>query len=235
MSMNQVPTLVLGIGGIGCKIAAAISDSLSNEDRKYVSVIGIDTNVNDLSKLRDKHQMEIIQTSDDMEVSAYLEAHPEYLEWFPDNDFLRERTMTDGAGQVRTLSRLAFLASVESGRFTPILQEITRIRKVDGNPHNKNLTVMVVGSITGGTGAGLFLNIPFYIRNLIKSQAGIKRCVIRGMFVGPDILEDVQPSQTNKDAVCVNGYTCLKELNAFYMRPAIGKEIANNLRTCSHR
>lgn len=230
MSMNQVPTLVLGIGGIGCKIAAAISDSLSNEDRKYVSVIGIDTNVNDLSKLRDKHQMEIIQTSDDMEVSAYLEVHPEYLEWFPDNDFLRERTMTDGAGQVRTLSRLAFLASVESGRFTPILQEITRIRKVDGNPHNKNLTVMVVGSITGGTGAGLFLNIPFYIRNLIKSQAGIKRCVIRGMFVGPDILEDVQPSQTNKDAVCVNGYTCLKELNAFYMRPAIGKEIANNLR-----
>ena len=230
MSMNQVPTLVLGIGGIGCKIAAAISDSLSNEDRKYVSVIGIDTNVNDLSKLRDKHQMEIIQTSDDMEVSAYLEAHPEYLEWFPDNDFLRERTMTDGAGQVRTLSRLAFLASVESGRFTPILREITRIRKVDGNPHNKNLTVMVVGSITGGTGAGLFLNIPFYIRNLIKSQAGIKRCVIRGMFVGPDILEDVQPSQTNKDAVCVNGYTCLKELNAFYMRPAIGKEIANNLR-----
>lgn len=230
MSMNQVPTLVLGIGGIGCKIAAAISDSLSNEDRKYVSVIGIDTNVNDLSKLRDKHQMEIIQTSDDMEVSAYLEAHPEYLEWFPDNDFLRERTMTDGAGQVRTLSRLAFLASVESGRFTPILQEIIRIRKVDGNPHNKNLTVMVVGSITGGTGAGLFLNIPFYIRNLIKSQAGIKRCVIRGMFVGPDILEDVQPSQTNKDAVCVNGYTCLKELNAFYMRPAIGKEIANNLR-----
>jgi hypothetical protein len=228
--MNQVPTLVLGIGGIGCKIAAAISDSLSNEDRKYVSIIGIDTNVNDLSKLRDKHQMEIIQTSDDMEVSAYLEAHPEYLEWFPDNDFLRERTMTDGAGQVRTLSRLAFLASVESGRFNPILQEITRIRKVDGNPHNKNLTVMVVGSITGGTGAGLFLNIPFYIRELIKSQAGIKQCVIRGMFVGPDIMEDVQPSQTNKDAVCVNGYTCLKELNAFYMRPAIGKEIANNLR-----
>ena len=45
MSMNQVPTLVLGIGGIGCKVAAAISDSLSNEDCKYVSVIGIDTNV----------------------------------------------------------------------------------------------------------------------------------------------------------------------------------------------
>ena len=230
MSMNQIPTLVLGIGGIGCKIAAAISDSLSSEDRKYVSVIGLDTNINDLSKLGDKHHMEIIQTSDDMEVHDYLEAHPEYREWFPDNDFLRERTMTEGAGQLRTLSRLAFLASVESGRFAPILQEITRIRKVDGNPHNKKLAIMVVGSITGGTGAGLFLNLPFYIRDLIKTQAGIKHCAIRGMFVGPDIVEDVQPSQTNKDAVCVNGYTCLKELNAFYLRRAKGKKIDYNLR-----
>lgn len=230
MSMNQIPTLVLGIGGIGCKIAAAISDSLNEEDRKYVSVIGIDTNVNDLSELRGKHEMEIIQTSDDRNVNDYLEKHSEYLEWFPDNDFLRERTMTDGAGQVRTLSRLAFLASVESGRFDPILREITRIRRVDDNPHNKNLTIIVVGSITGGTGAGLFLNIPFYLRDLIKSQVGIQKCIIRGMFVGPDIVEDVQPSKTNKDAVCVNGYTCLKELNAFYMRPVIGRSIANNLR-----
>ena len=228
--MNQIPTLVLGIGGVGCKIAAGISDMLSDNDRKYVSVVGIDTNVNDIAKLRDKHKMEIIQTSDDREVSDYLEDHPEYCEWFPDNDFLRERTMTDGAGQVRTLSRLAFLASVENGRFTTILQEVTRIRRVDGNPLNNNLTIIVVGSITGGTGAGLFLNIPFYLRDLIKTQVGINRCVIRGLFVGPDILEDVQPSKINKDAVCVNGYTCLKEVNAFYMRPMVGREIAKNLR-----
>lgn len=231
MSMNQIPTLVLGIGGVGCKIAAAISDSLSREDRKYVSIIGIDTNVNDLSKLRDNNNMEIIQTSDDKEVKTYLEAHPEYLEWFPDNDFLKDRTMTDGAGQIRTMSRLAFLASVESGKFTPVLREINRIRRVDGNPNNHSLTVMIVGSITGGTGAGLFLNIPFYIRDLIRSQAGIRRCVIRGMFVGPDILEEVQPAQINKDAVCVNGYTCLKELNAFYMHvhPNYSQHMKNNL------
>lgn len=230
MSMNQVPTLVLGIGGVGCKIAAAISDSLSTEDRKYVGVIGLDTNVNDLARLKEKHRMEIIQTSDDQEVSVYLENHPEYCEWFPENDFLRERTMTDGAGQIRTLSRLACLAASESGRFEPILKEITRIRRIDGNPHNKSLTIMIVGSITGGTGAGLFLHMPFYIRNLIKTQVGIKHCIIRGMFVGPDVLEEVQPSQINKDAVCVNGYTCLKELNAFYMRPVVGKKISNNLR-----
>lgn len=230
MSMNQIPTLIIGIGGVGCKIAASISDLLSEESRKYVGIIGMDTNINDLSKLKDKHKMEIIQTSDDINVDTYLSKHPEYKEWFPDISFLRQRTMVDGAGQVRTLSRIACLASQEGGRFAPILSELTRIRKVDGNPNSKKITVMFVGSITGGTGAGIFLQMPFYIRNLIRTQAGIERCVIRGMFVGPDILEDVQPAKINKDSVCVNGYSCLKELNAFYMRPIAGKELTNNLR-----
>lgn len=230
MSMNQIPTLVLGIGGIGCRIAATISDALSPEDKKYVAIVGIDTNINDLAQLRDKHDMVIIQTSDDMKVTDYLERHPEYNEWFTSNDFLRERTMTDGAGQIRMLSRLALLESWEQGKFDSILKEITRIRRVDDNPYNKSLNIIVTGSITGGTGAGLFLSLPFYLRNLLRTQAGIKSCTIRGMFVGPDIVEEVQPSKTNKDAVCVNGYTCIKELTAFYLRPVKSKSVSKNLK-----
>lgn len=229
MSMNQIPTLVLGIGGIGCRIAATISDALSPEDKKYVAIVGIDTNINDLAQLRDKHEMVIIQTSDDMKVTDYLERHPSYNTWFTSNNFLRERTMTDGAGQIRMLSRLALLESMEQGKFDPILKEIKRIRRVDDNPYNKSLNIIVTGSITGGTGAGLFLSLPFYLRNLLKTQAGIKSCVIRGMFIGPDIVEEVQPSQTNKDAVCVNGYTCIKELTAFYLH-ARNQEVGKNLR-----
>ncbi|KIR01306.1 hypothetical protein P261_00120 [Lachnospiraceae bacterium TWA4] len=230
MSMNQIPTVVIGTGGIGCKIAASISDLLSEEDRKYVAVLGVDTNVNDLTKLKDKHKMEIIQTSDDMKVNDYLKLHPEYRNWFPKNEFLVKRRMTDGAGQVRTLSRMASLASVDNGRFAPLFREITRIQRVDGNPYNKKLTIIIVGSITGGTGAGLFLNLPFYIRDFLKTQTSVSHCIIRGMFVSSDIVEDVQPSSTNRDAVCVNGYTCLKELNAFYMRPILGQEVTDNLR-----
>lgn len=231
MSVNQVPTLVLGIGGIGCKIAAEISELISPEDRKYIGIVGMDTNVSDLTKLREKYKMEIIQTSDDRRVDAYLEKHPEYCDWFPVNDFLRKHNMTQGAGQIRTLSRLACLAAEEAGRFGPIASEITRIRKVDSNPLNKSLAIVIVGSITGGTGAGLFLHMPYYLRNLLKTQVGLENTVIRGMFVGPDIMEDVQPSQKNKDAVCVNAYTCLKELNSFYLRPiVVSNPNDNNLR-----
>ena len=86
MAMNKVPTLILGLGGIGCQIAAEISDKLSDEDRKYVGVVGMDTNVNDLKKLKE-HGVKSIQTSDQRLVKEYLELHPEYIKWFPINKF----------------------------------------------------------------------------------------------------------------------------------------------------
>lgn len=211
MGMNQVPTLVLGIGGIGCRIAADISDLLSKEDRKYVGIIGIDTNVNDLKQL-EKRNIRTIQTSDSRKVGEYLQMHPEYLTWFPCSKFTAGKTMVNGAGQIRAVSRMAALASEENGMFLPIKEEIKRIRMDNGN-----LTVMVVGSITGGTGAGLFLQIPYYVRSIMGSESGLKDIIVRGMFLGPDLTADVQPSKINRNAVRVNGYSCLKELNAVYM------------------
>lgn len=216
MAMNKVPTLILGIGGIGCRIAANISDMLSPEDRLYVGIVGMDTNVNDLSQLS-KRGIKTIQTSDERMVQDYLQLHPEYLKWFPTNRFLVGRGMTNGAGQIRAISRLAALAAEESGAFIPIEEEIRRIRTNRGEGNNGNLTVMVVGSITGGTGAGIFLQMPFYIRRLLQHTTGLNAIVIRGMFIGPDISASFQPSDVNREAVRVNGYACLKELNALYM------------------
>ncbi len=217
MGINKVPTLILGIGGIGCRIASNINDLLTPEAKKHIALIGIDTNVNDLSKLASRG-MRTIQTSDTRMVSEYLEMHPEYMKWFPVNKFTVGRTMLNGAGQIRTISRLATLAAEESGAFIPIKEELRRIRANTGEASNGNLTVMVVGSITGGTGAGMFLQIPYYVRRIMHGETGLKNIIIRGMFVGPDLTVDVQPSNLNKAAVRVNAYACLKELNALYRR-----------------
>lgn len=216
MSMNQIPTLVVGIGGIGCRIAANISDLLSDEDRKYVGIVGMDTNVNDLKQLAE-HKIKTIRTSDERSVREYLQQNSHYAEWFPVNRFTLDRGMVNGAGQIRAISRLAAIASEESGGFTPIKEEIKRIRQQHGDNINKNLAVIIVGSITGGTGAGIFLQLPYYIRKILRNTEGLNSIIIRGMFVGPDITAEVQPSKTNADAVRVNGYACLKELNALYM------------------
>lgn len=224
MAMHRVPTLILGIGGIGCRIAANISDLLSPEARERVGIIGFDTNVNDLSAIA-KRGVRTVQTSDSRTVGEYLQHHPECLPWFPINHFTAAKSLLNGAGQIRAVSRLGALAAEERGDFAPIKEEIQRIRANRGDGSSGNLTVMVVGSITGGTGAGLFLQLPYYVRKVMYGEAGINNIIIRGMFMGPDFTADVQPSSINAQAVRVNGYACLKELNAVYLRqlcPDIG-------------
>ena len=220
MPMNKVPTLLVGLGGIGCSIADMASSLLSAEDREYVGVIGMDTNVEDLKKLKIKH----ICTSGKETVREYLIEHPEYRKWFPVNKFIVNRGMLTGAGQIRAISRLAGLASQEAGRFIPMAEEIKRILKHTGDKDNTAFNVFLVGSITGGTGAGLFLQMPFYIRRLLKTEYAIDNIRIRGMFVSADITKDIQPSKINRDAVMVNAYACMKELNAFNLTQIIKDE-----------
>lgn len=226
MAMHKVPTLVLGIGGIGCRIAANISDLLTPEARERVGIVGIDTNINDLSKVAVRG-VRTIQTSDDRTVGEYLKRNPQHLPWFPLNAFTASKSLLNGAGQIRAVSRLGALATEEKGGFIAIKEEIQRIRSNRGDSSNGNLTVMVVGSITGGTGAGLFLQIPYYIRKIMRDETGLQNIIIRGMFVGPDLTVDVQPSAINRDAVRVNGYSCIKELNALYMRQLSTQPMSN--------
>ena len=133
----------------------------------------------------------------------FLIEHPEYRKWFPVNKFIVNRGMQAGAGQIRAISRLAGLASQEAGRFIPMTEEIKRILKHTGDRDNTGFNVFLVGSVTGGTGAGLFLQMPFYIRSLLKTEYAIDNIRIRGMFVSADITKDIQPSKINRDAVMV--------------------------------
>lgn len=216
MAMNRVPTLVVGIGGIGSQITSEISRLLGPEDRKYVGLVCLDTNVSDLNRLKE-FDVKSIQISDDRLVKDFLKDHHEYERWFPVNKFLVNRGMLQGAGQVRTISRLAAIAAEKNGSFNVIRNEIDRIRQIRDNGSPGNMTVMIVGSITGGTGAGIFIQLPYFIRHAVKEMAGIETIVIRGMFIGPDITAREQPSPLNAKAVRVNAYACLKELNAFYL------------------
>lgn len=213
MLMNQTPTLVLGLGGIGSRVANFVDDMLSEKDRKYVSCLGMDTNIEDLKKLTIKY----VQTSDRRRVRTVLEEHPEYCEWFPVNKFTVDRGMLEGAGQIRAISRLAGLEAMHTGKFRVLEDEMRRIMYHDGKNDTSRFNVLLVGSITGGTGAGLFLQIPYYIRNYLKKEMGMENIRIRGMYISADITSKFQPSDINREAVKVNAYACMKELNAFYM------------------
>lgn len=216
--MQGAPILLIGVGGVGGRIVAQVDRMLdaSSPRRKKVAIIAIDTNVKDLRKLRDQG-IETIQISDERLVRQYLKDHPQYMSWFPSNIFLNNRGMLEGAGQIRAISRLAALAAEEEGKFLPIENAVRRIAAITGSGLKENVLTMVVGSVCGGTGAGMFIQIPFYVKRVIQRILAIPNVMVRGMFLGPDIMAPIQPGELNRQAVYVNAYACLKELNAFYL------------------
>lgn len=215
---QQAPILLIGVGGVGGRIVAQIDRMLDKNSprRRKVAILAIDTNVKDLRKLRDQG-IETIQISDERLVRQYLKDHPQYMSWFPSNIFLNNRGMLEGAGQIRAISRLAALAAEEEGKFRPIENAVRRIAAITGSGLKENVMTMVVGSVCGGTGAGMFIQIPFYVKRVIQKVLAIPNVMVRGMFLGPDIMAPIQPGELNRQAVYVNAYACLKELNAFYL------------------
>lgn len=208
-----VPTLLVGIGGIGGRIVSAVNDELSEFDKKYIRMIVLDTNQQDIDKLKEKG-ISCIQTSAKMTVQDYLDQNPEFLEWFPVNQLINGKNLTDGAGQIRSVSRLGALASEEN--LSKIGASIDEVSFNYGDSSDKAVKIMVVGSISGGTGSGIGIQLPFYIRKLVKEANNMTDVLIRGLFLTPSVVTGVQQTESSKKAMYVNGYAFVRELNAFY-------------------
>jgi len=215
------PTLLIGIGGIGGQIVHGVYDAMSDYDRSRVEMLVMDTNINDLGAFEGTG-IHYIQTSENKTVQGYLEANSEYAGWFPVNPLINAKNLSQGAGQIRSVSRLGALASKAEGRFQPIEDAVDRMLINHGDTLERAARVMIVGSATGGTGSGLGVQLPFFVRNVLASK-NVPNVLVRGLFLMSNLTEGVQDTDAKKKAVNVNGYAFLKEINAFYhaqMSPA---------------
>lgn len=231
MINDGTPTLIIGLGGIGGQIVGSIFEKLSEQNRRTVSVIAIDTSVHDLWKLRNKRPIPCIQLCDDLSNHEIIENNPDVMEWFPDEPHLLHHTFNCGTGQIRAIARLEFVNAEKQGRLNVIEKEISRIRSESAKTgHSTCLKVCIVGTITGGTGSGLAVSLPFYLRHLINNSNGFKRYEINGYFIGADPIQRMMPTAECRNRVRANTYACLKELNAFFMRPMMSGNSENNIR-----
>ncbi|MGB0696209.1 MAG: tubulin-like doman-containing protein [Rhodospirillaceae bacterium] len=113
----------------------------------------------------------------------------------PDGEEVRQ-----GAGQLRALGRIGFLCGMETIHDT--LENAIRDIKSVGDPQSVN--VLLFGSLVGGTGAGMFLDVAIMIRNLLEPKANIS-----GFFLLPEVFAAV----SDLDRIWANGYAALKELS----------------------
>lgn len=158
-----------------------------------------------------------------------FDQHPQINSWLDEKLFERAKCAPGaGAQQKRQLGRLATFLHYNTLR--PKLTDRLATKaaaatdeKIAGldwfEKADKKLRVYVIGSLSGGTGSGTFLDIAYMVRNLVPGEENLDG--IHGIFLLPDVYTRCDPKleqQANKDqfiAVQANGYAALQELEHF--------------------
>lgn len=219
------PTLLVGVGGRGSAIVDMIYKMIPPEQRRFVKTHVFDTNVNDLKALglsRDDQT----QTSTSDIVRNYLrglranEPWQPRFPWFPQNPppVILGRTLTEGAGQVRLLSRLAFRAAIDAGKMESLRSKMRSLYEASGASYDTKPRVFIVSTIAGGTGSGIFVQVALLLRRYFREmlQDRGEGVLIKGAFVLPDVLIDtnVISDGLQRQNIRANAYAALKELDA---------------------
>ena len=145
----------------------------------------------------------MIDTSEIADIVSDIDAYPQIRSWFPAaqlRSIYSTSTDTPGARQVRPLGRCAFTLKADDirSRLMPLYNRLSGEGKCK---------VYVVGSLSGGTGSGMFLDLAYRLRNWMAGSADIY-----GFLVLPDLKAN-RPIR-----YLVNVYVALLELNYFGIR-----------------
>lgn len=211
----KVPTLILGAGGVGSELVLRVARMISTEQMKNIRLAILDTDANDINKIRNSGlPVKAIQISSDSTVGEALELDKCARNvWFPVHPLLLPKPLSEGAGQVRAIARLCFNAALRSGEFQPLHDAINELKRLTGGSTKQVMRVIVVGSLAGGTGSGIFLGLGMYLRKLLQSSA-----IIRGFFLLPEVFESAIEDEGQRNNLRRNAYAALRELDAFLMR-----------------
>lgn len=217
---NQVEaTLFVGLGGIGSRIIQGVRKRCIFDSLENVQFVTMDTDVNDLERIESGPSIVAIQTSSSRSVKSYLKNDSVAKnEWFPENKILDDKTVSEGAGQVRAISRLALNATIKQGKISMLYKAIDNLYMKNGSDRNRAVKIIIASTATGGTGSGIVLPVAMMIRHYLKKNYPESAAIIRGFIVMPSIMDTVIDSESERKSQRRNGYATIKEINAFMMK-----------------
>ena len=210
---NQV--LLIGLGGVGSRVVDRVMSQIPADRRAYTQAVVLDTNVNDLRKLRHIPEKNQIQLGSDITIGKYLSEHPDANDWLVQGkqlDLIRPMNTKNGAKQIRMVSRIALRATHEQGHLgRRIAAAINDINTADGKVDGNGLMVMVVCSIAGGTGAGTVIQVPMYLEEAIKDTYNNDKVQFECAMMMPNAFSTTLSNENFRSAK-VNAYAVLREL-----------------------
>ena len=198
-------TLVVGLGGTGCKVVQQVK-LLLHEENPDIRFVGIDTDENPDGR----EGLDMVLTGRSVLVRDLLDNMPDTEEWFPDEPTLKDRNMRNGAGQVRVLSRLALKDAIENDRLGLLDQAIQDLHVPTKDVTDVSFYITIVSSFAGGTGSGMFISLALYIRQVLERYG--THAIIDGVFALPEIFEGNDSSDDQIESMYANTFAALKEL-----------------------
>ncbi|MBN2303179.1 MAG: hypothetical protein JXQ72_01800, partial [Anaerolineae bacterium] len=150
---------------------------------------------------------------------AETDDYPHIKSWLLAERYLKELPRTifhldKGAGMFRQLGRLALFRSLAQPSNSPVASVLDTKLTGLARESNNTILVMIVGSMAGGTGAGLFLDVPHIIRRVaLNNHVNIN---LRGFFYLPQAF--ARDLDSNKmEPAKARAFAAMRELQRFML------------------
>jgi len=226
---SMVPTVIVGVGGTGAEVLLRVRRLIEESYgslKKFpiVSFLWVDTDKDYKvgnpeaagSPLKDNEKYwASVSGREVSDIMTNMHKFPWIESWFPKELERNIGALEAGAGQIRACGRFAFFYNYHNikARFNEscnrvkghenFMQDEYDIR-VDSN----SINIFVVGSLSGGTGSGMFLDLGYCIRDWLKGQGSP---LITSIVPMPNAFASIKVG----DRVLANGYAALMELSYF--------------------
>lgn len=232
-------SLFIGLGGTGMRTILHLKKlfiETYGEVPGMIGFLGVDTDRGEYSKELELKNIASMGFIDDSEI--YVEGqnkgnkvrlerneqvqitveHPQALfrrnqdnyGWMPSNNNNALRSLTHGAGAVRTNGRFAIIANSESveERVSMALTKVARANAVGDKYEliDNKTDVYLIFSLGGGTGCGIFLDVAYLVRRIAGDN-----CKLAGFGMLPEVFR--AQMSNGVDRVRPNAYGALMDMD----------------------
>ena len=230
---DNCAVLAIGLGGTGVdclkNLKAKVYNRLKSDnpdstvpEYSHIKFLAIDTDKTGLTNANSKSAQiskidldtEFFDISHSGDMTKVFEANkkslsndPAYKEWL-EHDRIKVKVAAFGAGGVRQLGRYLFMEKARA--FND--EVCAKVRQAMTGLTDPEVYVHIFSGISGGTGAGVFLDACYLVRHCLK-DLGVSAHIC-GYFFLPDVNLS-KPGIDNEAAsyIKVNGYASMKEFD----------------------
>lgn len=222
-------SVIIGLGGTGSdaviKLKHEVYKQLKPDDTDAVipryeairyllidaddSQVGQSANLSDIDQNTEFFPLSNSSIKSTFEAKEILKARPE-LYWL-DYENISIDEASKGAGGIRQVGRFLLVDKGEAlfARLKSVIESALTAAKTG------ELNIHICAGLSGGTGSGIFLDICYLVRRILK-QIGKQEARVSGYFFLPDVNLSVPVIQENpliSAYIKVNGYASLQELD----------------------